>query len=88
MPGESDPSNYTMPQQPLHPCLTPLTTRYSSVRSVPNPYEAEVGGVRFLGSSGQPAADIARYAAASTYMPPGDEFGLRERLREVRPRAC
>lgn len=61
MPGESDPSNYTMPQQPLHRCLLPLTSRFSSYRPVTNPYDAEVHSVRFLGSSGQAVDDIVRY---------------------------
>lgn len=46
MPGPSDPANFTLPQQPLHPCLLPLAARYSSFRSVTNPYECSVAGVR------------------------------------------
>jgi DNA polymerase delta subunit 2 len=34
MPGEGEPSNHTLPQQPLHPCLFPAATRYSSFRCV------------------------------------------------------
>lgn len=54
MPGETDPSNYTLPQQPLHSCLFPQSCVKKSFRCVPNPYSATVGGVAFLGSSGQP----------------------------------
>jgi hypothetical protein len=85
MPGENDPSNVTLPQQALHPCLLPLASRYSSLRTVTNPYDAEVAGVRLLGTSGQPQRDIARYAAASGVLTPGDELGLRAAVAEVRP---
>jgi hypothetical protein len=77
MPGEGDPSNFTLPQQPLHPVLFPLSSKYSTLRCVTNPYDAEIGGIRFLGTSGQAVADIARYSRNSTPMIPGDEMGLR-----------
>lgn len=54
MPGPSDPSNYTLPQQSFHPCLFPRSTRFASFRAVTNPYEAEIGGVTFFGHAGQP----------------------------------
>jgi len=77
MPGDGDPASFTLPQQPLHPVLLPQAARFSTLRTVPNPYDAEVGGVRFLGTSGQPVADIRRYASEVTVMTPGDELGLR-----------
>ncbi len=48
MPGEHDPSNYTLPQQPLHRCLLPLCSRYTTFRPVTNPYSADYGGVRHV----------------------------------------
>lgn len=58
MPGATDPSSYTLPQQSLHPCLFPCSSRFASFRSVTNPYEAEIGGVSFLGHSGQPLSSV------------------------------
>ncbi|KAG7399385.1 DNA polymerase delta subunit 2 [Phytophthora boehmeriae] len=54
MPGPSDPSNYTLPQQSFHPCLFPRSSHFKSFRCVTNPYEAQVGGVQLFGHSGQP----------------------------------
>lgn len=54
LPGPSDPSNYTLPQQSFHPCLFPRSARFASFRAVTNPYEAEIGGVGFFGHAGQP----------------------------------
>ncbi|XP_064146343.1 DNA polymerase delta subunit 2 isoform X3 [Loxodonta africana] len=45
MPGEFDPTNYTLPQQPLHPCMFPLATAYSTLQLVTNPYQATIDGV-------------------------------------------
>lgn len=39
MPGETDPSNSFVPQQPLHPILLPNATKRSTLRLVTNPYE-------------------------------------------------
>ena len=46
MPGEFHPTNYTLPQQPLHPCMFPLATAYSTLQLVTNPYQATIDGVR------------------------------------------
>jgi DNA polymerase II small subunit/DNA polymerase delta subunit B len=46
--------------QPLHPCLFPQSSRFSSFSRVTNPYEASFDGVTVLGHSGQPVTDIAR----------------------------
>ncbi|KAL7693997.1 putative DNA polymerase alpha/epsilon, subunit B, DNA polymerase delta/II small subunit family [Plasmopara halstedii] len=54
MPGASDPSNYTLPQQSFHPCLFPRSSRFKSFRCVTNPYEAQIGGVQLFGDAGQP----------------------------------
>lgn len=60
MPGEYDPANHIMPQQPLHRCLFPKASIYSSMHNVSNPYECEVGGRVLMGSSGQNVADVMR----------------------------
>ncbi|CAG2057084.1 unnamed protein product [Timema podura] len=36
--------------------------RYKTLHGVSNPYQCDVGGRRFLGTSGQPLDDIARYS--------------------------
>ena len=48
MPGQFDPSNHALPQQPMHHCMFPLAAAYPTVQSVTNPYEAQVGGVRLV----------------------------------------
>ncbi|CAM9672360.1 unnamed protein product, partial [Phaeothamnion confervicola] len=65
MPGIGDPSNYTLPQQPFHPCLLPLSSRLSTFNAVTNPYEAVIGSRIFLGTSGQPLADIMNGKSAA-----------------------
>ncbi|XP_047417010.1 DNA polymerase delta subunit 2 isoform X2 [Sciurus carolinensis] len=53
MPGEFDPTNYTLPQQPLHPCMFPLATAYSTLQLVTNPYQATIDGIRLAWSTPQ-----------------------------------
>ncbi|XP_049809952.1 DNA polymerase delta subunit 2 [Schistocerca nitens] len=62
MPGEFDPANVMIPQQPMHYCMLPQASSYQSLHGVPNPYECELGGRRILGTSGQPVHDITRYS--------------------------
>jgi len=61
MPGPSDPTNISMPQQPFHRCLLPSMTRYKNVGRVTNPHQFKVDGVSFLGTSGQNIDDIMKY---------------------------
>eukprot|EP00744_Colponema_vietnamica_P014891 GILI01020853.1.p1 GENE.GILI01020853.1~~GILI01020853.1.p1 ORF type:complete len:379 (+),score=115.32 GILI01020853.1:392-1528(+) len=65
MPGDQDPTNFSLPQQPLHPALFPLSSRYSSFRSVTNPYSftAPSSGLRVLGTSGQNVDDIEKFSS-------------------------
>jgi len=65
MPGVSDPCNYLLPQQPLHPCLLPESSRLSTLFLCTNPHACSIGGVPFLGSSGQPVDDLSKYVAAA-----------------------
>lgn len=46
--------------QPLHPCLFPQSSRFSTFSRVTNPFEGVYDGVAVLGHSGQPVSDIAR----------------------------
>ncbi|XP_053393610.1 DNA polymerase delta subunit 2-like [Mercenaria mercenaria] len=62
MPGEYDPSNFTLPQQSLHKCMFPLAARYPTLQCGTNPYGGTIDGVRILGTSGQPVKDIYKYS--------------------------
>ncbi|KAI1900906.1 hypothetical protein AGOR_G00054660 [Albula goreensis] len=68
MPGQYDPTNYTLPQQPLHRCMFPLSTAYPTLKLVCNPYQANIDGVRFLGTSGQNVSDIAKYSSMDDHL--------------------
>uniref|UniRef100_A0A8C5MHM4 DNA polymerase delta subunit 2 n=1 Tax=Leptobrachium leishanense TaxID=445787 RepID=A0A8C5MHM4_9ANUR len=68
MPGPFDPTNYILPQQPLHRCMFPQSAPYSTLQMVTNPYEADIDGVRFLGTSGQNVNDISKYSSMQDYL--------------------
>jgi DNA polymerase delta subunit 2 len=74
MPGDQDPANLTLPQQPIHPAMFPLARAFASsnvndpeaeqsgwLDSVTNPWDGDVDGWRFMGNSGQPVDDILKY---------------------------
>ena len=69
MPGVADPTNYSLPQQPLHRCLLPQSSSMSTFNRCTNPHAFEVDGVHFLGTSGQNVDDVMMY---STYDSPAD----------------
>ena len=63
MPGRHDAANSALPQQPLHPCLLPESSRFdgpAALRRVTNPHQCLLGGVRLLGTSGQNVDDLYR----------------------------
>uniref|UniRef100_A0A8C4PZ91 DNA polymerase delta subunit 2 n=1 Tax=Eptatretus burgeri TaxID=7764 RepID=A0A8C4PZ91_EPTBU len=68
MPGEFDPANHTLPQQPLHRCMLPHSQPLSTLHLVTNPYEADIDGVRFLGTSGQNIRDIYKYSGMDDWL--------------------
>lgn len=53
MAGESDPTNFSLPQQRMSPYLFPLAAKYSAFSAVSNPYEFSCDGLRVLCTSGQ-----------------------------------
>ncbi|KAJ7534062.1 hypothetical protein O6H91_13G077600 [Diphasiastrum complanatum] len=73
MPGPNDPSNFSLPQQPLHKCLFPGATVYSTFLTGTNPHQFELDGVQFLGTSGQNIDDLDKYSEG------GDRLDFMER---------
>lgn len=84
MPGVADPTNYSLPQQPLHRCLLPQTTSLSSLTRCTNPHACEIDGVQFLGTSGQNVDDVSRY---STFESPTDILENMLQWRHIIPTA-
>ncbi|EFN73926.1 DNA polymerase delta subunit 2 [Camponotus floridanus] len=63
MPGEFDPAcNYSMPQQPFHPCTLQKSARLKSLHGATNPWIGDIGGRIVAGSCGRPIADIMKIA--------------------------
>lgn len=67
MPGQGDPANVTLPQQPLHPVLLPMACRSSTVTCAPNPLDQEVDGLRMAGTAGQTVDNVMAYT--TSYVP-------------------
>ncbi|PVH96512.1 DNA polymeras-like protein subunit delta-2 [Periconia macrospinosa] len=72
LPGDSDPANVALPQQPLHPALFPQSRPFVNPPSqskdtlegfdpVTNPWEGYIEGWRVLGTGGQTVEDLLRY---------------------------
>jgi DNA polymerase delta subunit 2 len=74
MPGESDPANFALPQQPIHRAMFPRSRAYCGAPltgqekaepgwfdSVTNPWQGDVEGWRLWGCSGQNVDDVLRY---------------------------
>lgn len=65
IPGETDPSNWALPQQPLHRCLFPSSRTYSSFTSTSNPMRGSVDGVDVCGTAGQNLDNLRAYSDAT-----------------------
>ncbi|EDQ85024.1 uncharacterized protein MONBRDRAFT_29660 [Monosiga brevicollis MX1] len=74
MPGDHDPANKIVPQQPLHKCMFPTATKYGSLRGVTNPTDFVLDGVHILGTSGQNIDDVYRFTESE------DRLELLERI--------
>ncbi|CEM35714.1 unnamed protein product [Vitrella brassicaformis CCMP3155] len=85
MPGATDPCNATLPQQPIHAALFPHSRRQADTfQSVTNPYDCRVGGVRIIGTSGQPVRDLMAFSSCTT---PLDALKLTVQARCLAPTA-
>ncbi|KNC80578.1 hypothetical protein SARC_07062 [Sphaeroforma arctica JP610] len=60
-PGAHDPSNFSLPQLPMHGALFPNASRHTSWTSVSNPLDVNIAGIDILATSGQPLNDIYKY---------------------------
>nr|CEL67543.1 TPA: DNA polymerase delta subunit 2 [Neospora caninum Liverpool] len=65
MPGSGDPTTYSLPQQPLHAALLPISRTYGSIRGVSNPHAFSLDKIRFIGSSGQPVSNVCAFSDLS-----------------------
>lgn len=65
LPSKYDPSDYVLPQNPMHHCMFPNSSQYNSLHLVSNPYECEFADVRILGSSGECVRDVLRCSKIS-----------------------
>ena len=65
MPGDYDPANNILPQQPLHRCMFPQAYRYPTMQCTTNPYQCCVEDVQIVGHSGQPVNNIFSYSDMS-----------------------
>lgn len=62
MPGEFDPSNFMLPQQPMHHCMFPNSAQNSTFKCVTNPYEFYIEDRLILGTSGQNITNIQKFS--------------------------
>lgn len=62
MPGEYDPSNCMLPQQPMHHCMFPISKSHLSFQCVTNPYEFYIEDRLILGTSGQNISNIQKFS--------------------------
>lgn len=95
LPGENDPANVALPQQPLHPALFPLCRAYANPPAmsneslegldfVTNPWEGDVEGWRILGTGGQTVDDLLKYVED---VQPLEVMEMMLRWRSVAPTA-
>ncbi|KAL9644848.1 hypothetical protein ABK040_005329 [Willaertia magna] len=65
LPGAHDPSNVTIPQQPIHPCMLPKSSNLSTCHLVTNPHIFKEDSADVYVSSGQTIEGIERYVTSS-----------------------
>uniref|UniRef100_A0A914KVY8 DNA polymerase delta small subunit n=1 Tax=Meloidogyne incognita TaxID=6306 RepID=A0A914KVY8_MELIC len=67
MPGANDPTQCLIPQQPIprYVFTGADEKKYSNFQTVTNPYRFSLGGLQFVGTSGQNLNDLARLTSPS-----------------------
>lgn len=66
MPGDNDPCNPSLPQQPIHRCLLNISSTEHQLKRVTNPHRFIIEGIDFLGVSGETINDIKRYSSKNS----------------------
>jgi len=67
IPGQHEPTNISLPQQPLHPLLLPNASRYDTFHTTTNPHESMLDDSFFIvGHAGQPIIDMLQHANYSS----------------------
>lgn len=83
LPGESDPANVSLPQQPIHAAMFPHSRAYAAMPgaaepgwfdAVTNPWEGDVEGWRVMATGGQPVDDVFKYVEGD------DRLGMMEQM--------
>lgn len=62
MPGEFDPANCMLPQQPMHHLMFPNSATCGAFKCVTNPYEFYIEDRLILGTSGQNVSNIQKFS--------------------------
>lgn len=83
VPGDGDPVNHALPQQPFHRALLPRASDTALTRCT-NPHEASIGGRRFLGTGGQNTDNLQRFSSAASTL---DALAELLRYRHLAPTA-
>ena len=84
MSGARDPTNYCLPQQPLHSGLFPEARRYANMNVKTNPFKLKLGEMVLLGTSGQNLTDILQYTNLESGL---DALDLVAKARHLAPTA-
>ncbi|KAF7995897.1 hypothetical protein HCN44_007004 [Aphidius gifuensis] len=69
MPGECDPTNYSLPQQPIHPAILPKSSKYKTLNVTTNPWIGKIDDKIVAGSSGQIIRDIMKVSSLFNLSP-------------------
>ena len=68
MPSQDDPSNYTLPQKPFHPCLLKAATTLNTFNNASNPVKLSVcdNTIDIIGTSGENIHDMLKCTSNQT----------------------
>jgi DNA polymerase delta subunit 2 len=66
MPGKKDPSDWTLPQQPIQRLFFPRACAVPNFSRVTNPHSVSVDGVTMLGESGQALDNVSMFTKSES----------------------